>query len=130
MATSTDVIDSASLPFRPRAGWLRRLYDAARGEPGPRAIRAAAERLEETGALVFADLPGWPRPPLVRGYVPSVYAVYEDHEVVIRLQVEHANRDESDHGPESEGKKHRAFTAWAETSPQREYEVIVVTAHP
>lgn len=128
MATSTDVVDSASLPFRPRAGWLRRLYDAARGEPGPRAVRAAAEQLERAGALVFADLPGWPRPPLVRGYVPSVYGVFEDREVVIRLQLEGGAPD--DVGPESDGRKHRAFSAWAETSPQRDYEVIVIDVHP
>lgn len=123
MTTSSDVVDSASMPFRPRAGWLRRLYDAARGEPVPRAIRAAAERLERSGALVFADSPGWPRPPLVRGYVPSVYGVYEDREVVIRVE----QQDEGeDRGPESEDRRHVAFVAWAATSPQRDYEVIVV----
>lgn len=123
---STDFVDSSSIPFRPRAGWLRRLYDAARGDPGPRAIRAAAERLERSGALVFADVAGWPRPPLVRGYVPSVYAVYEDREVVIRLE-EQPDAD-ADDPPESVSRKHLAFTAWAEASPQRDYDVIVVKA--
>jgi hypothetical protein len=127
VTTSSDVVDSASMPFRPRAGWLRRLFDAACGEPRSRAIRAAAEGLERSGALVFADVPGWPRPPLVRGYVPSVYGVYEDREVVVRVEEQPEDAEESDDvAPESADRRHVAFSAWAATSPQRDYEVVVV----
>src|SRR4051794_28719150 len=67
-----------------RPGWFKRMLtsviEAARRDPEPKAIDKAARGLEEGGAIVFADIEGWPRPPAINGHVPDVYAVRESRE--------------------------------------------------
>jgi hypothetical protein len=89
-----------------------RLVARLRGDPRARALRSAARRLERDGALVFADVEGWPRPPLIRGFVPALYAVFEDRELLLGC-AEPERRDQ-------------AFLAWAEESAHRAYEDLVV----
>jgi hypothetical protein len=104
---------------RARGTWLRRLLGAvlpAREAAGARAARGAAEALEGEGGMVFANLGGWPRPPVVGGFVPDVYAVFEDREVVLDVV-------------RGEGKRRDvAFAAWAEGGPRRVYQQIAVGA--
>jgi hypothetical protein len=109
---------------------LTRLHDAgsalhaalraARRDPEPGAIRAAAEGLEREGAVVFAKLAGWPRPPAIRGFVPDVYALFEDGEVVLAV-----DNDALASG-EVAARRDAAFAAWAAASSRREHERIVV----
>jgi len=110
-----------------RGGWLCRLFGAgkglllaARGDPEPRAMLDAALTLERDGGAVFADLEGWPRPPVTAGFVPDVYAVFEDREVALSFVNERSvDRD-------ALRRRDRALTGWAEASPRRVYEQIVV----
>lgn len=104
-------------------GWLKRLFDAvlpAREDAEPRAVREAAETLEQDGAVVFANLDGWPRPPALHGFVPDVYAVFEDREVVLEFE------DEVSVNEEPAQRQDAAFSTWAEASPCRAYEQIVI----
>jgi hypothetical protein len=107
----------------PRTGWLRRLLGAvlpAREEAEPRAVREAAETLEQDGAVVFANLDGWPRPPALHGFIPDVYAVFEDREVVLEFE------DEESVQKEPAQRQDAAFATWADAAPGRDYEQIVV----
>jgi hypothetical protein len=107
--------------------WISRLVDAgarvlqsARRDPERRALVDAASVLERAGGVVFADLDGWPRPPVVQGFVPDLYAVLEDREIVLEFVNEDSvSRDTS-------RRKDRAFTAWARASTRRVYEQILV----
>lgn len=107
--------------------WLTRLFDAgawmlkgSRRDPEPRALLEAAEILEHDGGVVFADLDGWPRPPVVQGFVPDLYAVFEDREIVLDfVNEESVLRDTS-------RRKDLAFAAWAAASPRRIYEQVLV----
>ena len=134
-----DVQDPASDGYHaPRAaegdikiGWLTRLAGAGarvrsalRGalrDPELRAVRAAAEALERDGAVVFATLGGWPRPPALAGFVPDVYAVFEDCEVALSFENEQSVLE----APAF--RQAVALTAWAAASDQRVYEQIVVS---
>ena len=99
---------------------LRSVIRAARRDPEPGAIRAAAEGLEREGAVVFANVAGWPRPPAIRGFVPDVYALFEDGEVVLAFDGDaSAPRDVA-------ARRDAAFAAWAAASSRREHERIVV----
>lgn len=113
-----------------KMGWFSRLAGAGarvrkvvRGalpDPALKAIGEAAAALERDGAVVFACLDGWPRPPVVQGFVPDVYAVFEDCEVVLSFAAE---------PPALEGPAQRrdlAFTSWAEASPVRLYKHVIV----
>lgn len=117
-------------PPSARSAWFQRFLDAGallssaldavRGEPGPRVIRGAAARLERRGALVFADAEGFPRPPAIHGFVPAVYAVFEDREVVVNV----TDPDVTD--AEQASRRDLAFSAWAAAAPERDYEPIVL----
>jgi hypothetical protein len=37
-------------------------------------VHAQAEHWRGSGAEVWADLPGWSRPPEIRGYIPDVFS--------------------------------------------------------
>jgi hypothetical protein len=116
-----------SIPEGPSPRWIERWLDArallgafvkaARKDP----LRDAAEALERDGAVVFAAAPGWPRPPVINGFIPDVYAVYEDHEILLELD---------DEAPASEGseppalRRGDAFAAWAVEAEGREYQQI------
>jgi hypothetical protein len=111
-------------------GWLSRLVGAgarfraalksARPDPEPRALREAAEVLEQDGGVVFADLDGWPRPPVVQGFVPDLYAVFEDREIVLSfVNDQSVLRDSS-------RRRDLAFSSWAGASALRIYEQVVV----
>ncbi len=114
-----------------KIGWLTRLAGAGarvrsalRGalrDPEAKAMREAADTLERDGAVVFAQLGGWPRPPVLLGFVPDVYAVFEDCEVALSFENEQSVLDPSTR------RQDLAFTAWAEASPLRVYEQIVVS---
>ncbi len=107
---------------RGRRTWLGRLIGAvlpAREAAGARAVRGAAEALERDGGMVFANVGGWPRPPVVGGFVPDVYAVLEDREVVLDVARGAAGR-----------RREVAFVAWAEAASRRVYQQIVVEAAP
>ena len=110
-----------------RKGWLSRLFGAgrgillaARGDPEPRALLDAALTLERDGGAVFADLEGWPRPPLINGFVPDLYAVFEDREVVLSFVNERSSLSDVVR------RKDLAFSSWAEAQPRRVYEQILV----
>ena len=97
-------------------GWIARLRSAIRGarpDPEPRALRDAAEVLEHDGGVVFADLDGWPRPPVVQGFVPDLYAVFEDREIVLSFVNERSALRETAR------RRDLAFTAWAAASALR-----------
>ncbi len=84
------------------------------------AIRRTAKRHRKNGAEVFADIPGWPKPPKLNGHIPDVFAVYQDGEVALEFE----NRN-------SVGRTHArrqdlAFSSWAEESPRRKYQQVVV----
>ncbi len=104
-------------------GWMARLRSAIRGarpDPEPRALRDAAEVLERDGGVVFADLDGWPRPPVVAGFVPDLYAVFEDREIVLSFVNERSALRETSR------RRDLALTAWAAASSLRIYEEILV----
>jgi hypothetical protein len=116
----------SSVPEGRGPRWIERWLDArallgafvkaARKDP----LLDAAEALERDGAVVFAAAPGWPRPPVINGFIPDVYAVYEDHELLLEVD---------DEAPASEAPTLRrgdAFAAWAVASEGREYQQIVV----
>jgi hypothetical protein len=110
-----------------RTGWLKRLLGAllpSRAGHGPRAVREAAETLEQDGAVVFANLDGWPRPPVLHGFIPDVYAVFEDREVVLEFE------DEESVTKEPAQRQDAAFATWAGAAPGRAYEQIVLDAGP
>jgi hypothetical protein len=120
----------SGIQVREEGGWLSRLVGAgarlrsalqsARPDPEPRALRDAAEVLERDGGVVFADLDGWPRPPVVQGFVPDLYAVFEDREIVLSFVNEQSVlRAQSQ-------RRDLAFSAWACASALRIYEQIVV----
>jgi hypothetical protein len=116
---------AASALFRLMAGvraLARRALARLRREPRARLVQKTAAELEQSGALVFADAEGWPRPPNIHGFVPCVYAVYEDGEVVLRLTDPEVKHTE-------ERRSHQAFAAWAEESPEREYEPLPLKGH-
>lgn len=110
--------------------WLRRLLGAgarvrsaiqrARGDPEPRVLREAAEALERDGAVVFARIEGWPRPPVIHGFIPDVYAVFEDLEIVLAFV------NEASVLLSPSRRLDAAFASWAAASPCRAYEQIVV----
>jgi hypothetical protein len=107
--------------------WISRLLDAgarvlqsARRDPEIGALIDAASVLERDGGVVFADLDGWPRPPVVQGFVPDLYAVFEDREVVLDF----VNDDSV--ARDTTRRRDRAFTAWARASTRRVYEQILV----
>lgn len=101
--------------------WLKRLLDRRpRRDPEPEAIREAAEGLERAGAVVFAVLPGWPRPPVINGFVPDVYAVLDDREILLEFE------NDSSVALALAERQDGAFSAWAEQDSSREYEQIVV----
>ncbi len=99
---------------------VRTALRRALGDPEIKAVRAAAEALERDGAVVFATLGGWPRPPVLAGFVPDVYAVFEDCEVALSFENERSVLE----APASV--QAVALTAWAAVSDQRVYEQIVV----
>jgi hypothetical protein len=113
-----------------KLGWVARLMDAGarvrsavRGalrDPELKAVGEAAEALERDGAVVFACLGGWPRPPVIQGFVPDVYAVFEDCEVLLVF----ASEPPALEGPAQ--RRDRAFASWAAASPMRVYEHVVV----
>src|SRR5262245_9673503 len=123
-------IDRPAIAPPPRGSLLDRLLSGAIAFVGAtlgalrrarkqRVVAREATRLEQDGGLVFGDAEGWPRPPNIHGFVPCVYAVFEDGEVVLRLtdpEVKH----------EGERRSHQAFAAWAEAAPDREYEHLPV----
>jgi len=122
-----DVQDASSeVPI----GWLTRLAGAtarvraalrgALGDPQLAAIREAAEALERDGAAVFANLGGWPRPPVLGGFIPDVYAVFDDCEVALSMENERSAVDASTR------RQHLALTAWSREADRRVYEQIVV----
>ena len=53
-----------------------------REDPEVRAIRNSAEDHVRSGAMVFADTKGWPRPPIANGHIPDVLAIYDDVTVI------------------------------------------------
>lgn len=126
--TNSDVVGAP--PSARRSAFVRCLLDAGarvvsvldavRGEPRARAVRAAAERFSRGGALVFADVEGWPRPPAIHGFVPAVYAIFDDGEVVL-----HVDEPEADDA-EPASRRDLAFRTWAEAAPDREVEPIVI----
>lgn len=66
------------------------------------------------GRFVAADLPGWPRPPTVRGHRADVYSV-DRRGNELMVEVEH----ESTIGKSHTLKQLRAFDAWAGTTQGR-----------
>lgn len=119
--------DGEDVEIRARSGWLSRLVDAgarvlqgARRDPEPRALLEAAELLERDGGVVFADLDGWPRPPVIQGFVPDLYAVFEDREIVLSFVNEQSVlRDAA-------VRRDRAHSSWAQASTLRIYEQVMV----
>jgi hypothetical protein len=94
--------------------------DYLRADPETRAIQASAERHERRGAVVRADLPGWPRPPVLRGRIPDVHADYGTHQVV--EEYENPASVERGHAREQDA----AFRAWEARTPDRSYTQHVV----
>lgn len=90
-------------------------------DPEPRRITAIAERYERKGAAVFADTKGWPRPPLLNGRIPDVYAVFPDGR-------EHAVEVENDRSIERSHARAqvRDLCTWATRSRSRRFSVEVV----
>jgi hypothetical protein len=78
-------------------------------DPEAKAILRSARSHVKAGAEVYADLPGWPKPPVLNGHIPDVYAEYE-----LSIERTHARRQDA------------AFSAWAEQGEHREYEQILI----
>jgi hypothetical protein len=127
--TKTSHMPGSSDAVGPEPRWIERLpsaraligafVKAARVAPEERALRDAAEALERDGAVVFAAAPGWPRPPVVNGFVPDVFAVYADRELLLQLAGDGAD-------PASALRREDAFAAWAVEAEGREYQQIAV----
>jgi len=110
-----------------RSGWLSlllgvgaRVLQGARRDPELRALLDAAEVLERDGGVVFADLDGWPRPTVVQGFVPDLYAVFEDREIVLDFVNDQSILREDVR------RRDLALTAWAQATTRRIYEQILV----
>lgn len=54
------------------------VYKKLTEDPEPKRIREIAEKFEREGARVSADLRGWPKPPLLNGRIPDVFAEHSD----------------------------------------------------
>jgi hypothetical protein len=122
-------IESGPRPLVRRGLWgrlvgagalVRSALRVTRGDPEARAVLEAAETLERGGGVVFARLEGWPRPPVVQGFVPDVYAVFDDREIVLSFE----NEGSIHHA--STQQRAGAFAVWASASPRRIHEQIVI----
>lgn len=90
-------------------------------DPEPRRIRQIARQLEEGDALVFADVKGWPRPPIRNGRIADVHAIYPNGEELL-VEVENER---------SLGRSHaraqvRDLMQWASEAPGRHFSLEVV----
>lgn len=100
------------------AGWaIKKITE----DPEPRAIREIAEEMEDEGAEVFADVRGYPRPPVMNGRIADVVGYHEDGTIEI-VEVENDRSIDRPHG--------RAQIAdlalWASRSHRRSFQVEVV----
>ncbi len=98
--------------------------DALLEDPEVEAIRDSAERHVKRGAAVFADLPGWPRPPTINGHIPDVYAIYK-RKGVFREVVEEFENEKSAFRTHAR-RQHVTFLAWAREGHNRKYTQILV----
>jgi hypothetical protein len=83
-------------------------------DPERREIERSAKRHQRRGATVRADIAGWPRPPLIGGHIPDVFAWYPSGRVV----VEEFENDRSVFSVHAE-RQHDAFSRWADRVPNR-----------
>lgn len=90
-------------------------------DPETVAIRRSAKRHLKNGAEVFADIPGWPRPPKINGHIPDVYAYYPDGREVVQ-EFENDRSVFSSHARRQDV----AFSLHATEFEQVEYEQVVI----
>jgi len=69
---------------------------------------------------VRTDLPGSPKPPLVNGYIPDIYATHSNQEYII--EVETSDSINSGHALLQKV----AFQKWASAGPNRKFELRIV----
>jgi hypothetical protein len=102
-------------------GWgAYKAYEYFRGDPERRAIQQSAERLLARGAEVYADLPGWPKPPVINGHIPDLYAVLNKR--VVMAEYENEVSVSRSHARSQD----RAFSAFARSRADVRYRQIVV----
>ena len=78
------------------------------------------ERFQTVRQSEAAPESGEPRPPVLGGFIPDVYAVFDDYEVALSMENERSAVDASTR------RQHDALTAWAREADRRVYEQIVV----
>lgn len=88
-------------------------YEVFLADPEPRRIRQLARAFEDEGANVYADLKGWPQPPLLEGRRPDVFADFGDEQIAVEVEndvsVDRHHARQQDH----------AFRRWESRSPRR-----------
>ncbi len=85
--------------------------DYLTSDPEPRRIRELAKEREDDGALVFADVKGYPQPPVINGRRPDVLAYHPDGTQEM-IEVENEKSIMGHHA----GQQARAFEKWASRS--------------
>lgn len=108
------------LPSQPSSSFA--LLQSLLPPPDPErvAIQQSAEWHAQRGAEVRADIPGWPRPPVLDGRIPDVHADYGDRVVI--EEYENEQSISRTHASEQDA----TFTRWANRSYRREYTQLVV----
>lgn len=96
--------------------------DYLTSDPEPRRIKELAKEREDEGALVFADVKGYPQPPTVNGCRPDVLAYHLDGTEEM-IEVENEKSILGHHA----AKQERAFEKWANRSGRRSFQFEVVT---
>lgn len=100
---------------------LANVIEALTEDPERKAIRQSAEKHLARGAEVFADIPGWPRPPVIFGRIPDIYAKYPNG----RVKIEEFENDSSVSSTHANAQD-RAFTRWVNMSVRFSYTQIIV----
>jgi hypothetical protein len=102
-------------------GWgAYKAYGYFHGDPERRANQQSADRLLARGAEVYADLPGWPKPPVIKGHIPDPYAILNNPVVMAEYENEVSVRRSHARS------QNRAFSAFARSRPDVQYQQIVV----
>lgn len=100
------------------AGWaIKKITE----DPEPKAIRKIAKEMEDDGAEVFADVRGYPRPPVMNGRIADVVGYHEDGTIEV-VEVENNRSIVRPHGRAQIAD----LAAWASRSHRRSFQVEVV----
>jgi hypothetical protein len=83
-----------------------------------RGVLRRANWYEARGYTVTADLPGWPKPKHIGGFIPDVLAKRGGEEVVLEVETKDSDRKDRD--------QHQAFKKYAAISGARRFRKVIV----